>query len=367
MPGRSASRTSRRAGSFPEVRVVSGGAFELIAELAAFTSGPARASLESGKAWIREVRRLAGADLIERVERYTLGLYAELATVALEAPSPRGAAELIAALEALDAASLQRRLLSAESPLNRTMVSDGAIERAIGGDAGARAEVRSAFGLDRTARQAIDRVLGLQPAALRAELMGIAADWARDVFPRYATDALAAIERDRTTKEDQLSRRPGRAVLTDATNGVVFNPSSWVAEVVIIPTVALRPFIVPTELRETSLFVCSVADEALDLDPAAPPRRLVKMAAAIGDDLRLRVLRLLRDEDLNASEIAERLGVERTSLHHHLGILRSAGLLSIRDEGERGWRYALREDGLRGVGPELDSYLRPQTPRRSSS
>ena len=111
----------------------------------------------------------------------------------------------------------------------------------------------------------------------------------------------------------------------------------------------------------------SVADEALDTDPAAPPRRLVKTAAALGDDLRLRVLHLLRDEDLNASEIADRLGVERTSLHHHLGILRSAGLLSIRDEGERGWRYALRADGLSGVGPELESYLRPQTPRRSSS
>jgi DNA-binding transcriptional ArsR family regulator len=358
---------SRRAGWYPPVRVVSGAAFELIAELAAFTSGPARASLESGKAWIREVRRLGGADLIERVERFTLGLYAELATVALEAQSPRGVPELIGALETLDAGALRRRLLSGESPLNRTMVSDGAIERAIAGDVAARTEVRTAFGIDRTARQAIDRVLEAPEGALKAELLQIVGDWAGRVFPRFAPDALAAIERDRIAKEDRLSRSPGREVLTDATNGVAFNPSPWVAEVVIAPTVALRPFLVPTELRETSLFVCSVADEALDTDPAAPPRRLVKTAAALGDDLRLRVLHLLRDEDLNASEIADRLGVERTSLHHHLGILRSAGLLSIRDEGERGWRYALRADGLSGVGPELESYLRPQTPRRSSS
>ncbi len=68
---------------------MTGPAFELIAELAAFTSGPARASLDSGKAWIREVRRAAGADLIQRVERYTLGMYAELATVALEAAPAR--------------------------------------------------------------------------------------------------------------------------------------------------------------------------------------------------------------------------------------------------------------------------------------
>src|SRR2546422_2374620 len=249
MPGRAATRTSRRAGRYPPVRVVSGAAFELIAELAAFTSGPARASLESGKAWIREVRRLAGADLIERVERYTLGLYAELATVALEAPSPRGVPELIGALETLDAGALRRRLLSAESPLNRTMVSDGAIERAIVGDMAARTEVRAAFGIDRTARQAIDRVLDASEGALKAELLQIVGDWAGRVFPRFAPDALAAIERDRIAKEDRLSRSPGREVLTDATNGVAFNPSPRVAEIVIAPTVALRPFLVPTELR----------------------------------------------------------------------------------------------------------------------
>ena len=52
--------------AFPPVRVVSGPAFELAAELAAFTSGPARASLDSGKAWIRDVRSLAGHGPLER-------------------------------------------------------------------------------------------------------------------------------------------------------------------------------------------------------------------------------------------------------------------------------------------------------------
>jgi len=367
MPRQAPANATGASTPFPDVHVVSGAAFEVVAELAAFTSGPARASLDSGKAWIREVRRLAGPELIERVERYTLGLYAELATVALEAPAPRGADQLIRALEALDADALRRRLLSAESPLNRTMVSEGAIERAIAGDAAARAEVRSAFGLDRTARLAIDRVFELHGDALKAEFLTIVRDWAGRVFPRFAADAMAAIDRDRTAREDQLSRMPGQAVLLAATNGVAFNPSPWVVRIVIVPTVALRPFLIPAELRETSVFVCSVADEVLDVDAAAPPRRLVKTAAALGDELRLRVLHLLRDEDLNASEIAERLGVERTSLHHHLGILRSAGLLTIRDEGERGWRFALREDGLRGLGPELESYLGPQGPRRSSS
>jgi DNA-binding transcriptional ArsR family regulator len=107
------------------------------------------------------------------------------------------------------------------------------------------------------------------------------------------------------------------------------------------------------------VFIYSVADEAFDADPGAPPRRLVKVAAALGDELRLRILRVVMDEQLSASEIADRLGVDRTSLHHHLGILRSAGLLSIRDDGVQGWRYMLRDDGFEDVGAWLSGYLRP--------
>ncbi len=337
---------------------MTGPAFELIAELAAFTSGPARASLDSGKAWIREARRAAGADLIQRVERYTLGMYAELATVVLEAAPAHGVDALIAGVEELAPGAFRLRLLGADSPLNRTMVSEGAFERAVGGDAGARAEVSAAMGVDRAARRAVDRVLRTEPAALKADLLSLLHDWASHVFPRFAADALASIERDRLAKERLLAEMPGQSALTVATNGVAFTPSPWVTGIVIVPTVALRPFIVPTELRHTAVFVCSVADEALDVDPLAPPRRLVKTAAALGDELRLRILRVLQGEELSASEIAERMGVERTSLHHHLGILRSAGLLSIRDEGERGWRYALREDAIAGLVLEVESFLR---------
>jgi len=343
---------------FPPVRVVSGPAFELVAELAAFTSGPARASLDSGKAWIRDVRSLAGADLVKRVERYGLGVYGELATIALEAPAPRGIAELITTIEARPPEQLRWRLLGADSPLNRSMIGEGAFERAVAGDREARTEIPTALGADRAARLAIERLLDTDPAATKAEIAAIVAEWADRVFPRFAPDAVAAIERDTAARERQLATESGEEVLSAATTGLEFRASPWVTEIVIVPTVALRPFIIPTELDRTAVFLYSVADEAFDVDPSAPPRRLVKVAAALGDELRLRVLHVLRDEQLSASEIAERLDVDRTSLHHHLGILRSAGLLTIRDEGVRGWRYALRDDGLDGVGPALASYLR---------
>src|SRR4051812_4942373 len=98
---RSQDTDGQRGPAFPPVQIVTGAAFETIAELAAFNSGPARASLESGKTWIREVRALAGPDLVARAERHSFGVYAELGTITLEASEPRGVAELADKLGAM--------------------------------------------------------------------------------------------------------------------------------------------------------------------------------------------------------------------------------------------------------------------------
>ena len=155
--------------AFPPVRFVTGGAFELVAELSAFTSGTARGSLDSGKLWIREVRALAGAELVGRVERFGINVYAELATIALEAAEPRGVAELLAAIRALGAEAFRRRLFGADSTMTRSMVAEGAIELALASEAGAVAELRSTFGFDRARRVAIDRLIATPAGVLLEE------------------------------------------------------------------------------------------------------------------------------------------------------------------------------------------------------
>lgn len=347
--------------AFPPVRVVSGPAFELIAELAAFSSGPARASLESGKTWIREVRALAGADLLRRVDRWAFGLYCELASVALEAGPPYEPDRLVAALHVLPPEALRRRLLGAESAPNQSMVSDGAFDRALAGDPAAQTELRDALGPNRPARQSIDRLLTMAPEAVRADVARIVEAWAARVFPALSTGALSIVARDVAAKERLLATQPGRDVLRAAMTGVDVEPTPSVAEFVLVPTVAMRPFVAPVDWRSIVIFLCSVGDDAFDDDPSAPPRRLVKLMFALGDDTRLRILKVLAGPELTATEIADQLGVDRTSLHHHLGILRSAGLLRIHDDGLRGWRFA-RAANSDDLASALAHYLGTATP-----
>lgn len=350
-------RVEVQRGAFPPVRIAAGPAFEVIAQLSAFTSGPARPSLESGKAWIREVRELAGPELIKGVERWSIALYGELVSVILEAGPPYRPEQLVRQLRAMKPALLWQRLIGAESAPNRAMLSRGAFDRAIAGDVGARAEILDTLGMDGSSRQSLDRLFGTRPELVQAEVAAIVHSWATRVFPAFAEASMALVARDVEVKELLFADTSAREALRTATNGVDLDVSNWATEIVVIPNVAMRPFIAPVEWRSTAIILCPVADEAFDDDPAAPPRRLVQVAAALGDALRLRALHELGTSECTASELAERLGVDRTTLHHHLGILRSAGLVAIRAEGLQSWRYSARADGITGATAALDGYL----------
>jgi DNA-binding transcriptional ArsR family regulator len=345
-----------------DARVVSGPAFEVVAELGAFTSGPARASLESGKPWIREVRARAGRDLIRRVERWGFPMYGELASFVLDAGPPYEPEQLVARLRVTPADVLVRRLLGAESVPNRAMLSEDAFERAIAGERAARVELRQVLGLYPHAKQSIVRLLRTPPRTVQREVAAVVEAWASTVHPAFAQRSAVLTERDVAAKQRLFRELPVHEALRVVTNGVEYDPSFWATDIVVVPTVALRPFNTPVELGTTVILLCPVSDETFDHDPSAPPRRLVQVAAALGDELRLRVLHELGTGDATASQLAERLGVDRTSLHHHLGILRSAGLVAVTASGVQTWRYRLRPDGVAGANAALVDYLGPRNP-----
>ncbi len=81
----------------------------------------------------------------------------------------------------------------------------------------------------------------------------------------------------------------------------------------------------------------------------------------LGDEARLRLLRLLDAERLNVSELTAILGIAQSGVSRHLGLLRDAALVS--EEREGGFTYFRVAPGVRdgadGVGP-LWTLLRAQ-------
>ena|SRR5439155_24358884 len=73
---------------------------------------------------------------------------------------------------------------------------------------------------------------------------------------------------------------------------------------------------------------------------------------ALSEPRRREILRLVRDRELAAGEIATHFEVTRPAISQHLTVLKNAGLLSERREGTRRL-YRARPEGL----AELRSFL----------
>ena len=109
--------------------------------------------------------------------------------------------------------------------------------------------------------------------------------------------------------------------------------------------------------REWRFFGYPVADSALEpTDPLTPPLSVVRLHRALGDETRLRILKLLASRDLYLTEIAQELDLSKPTIKHHLSLLRAAGLVTITESGTVMY-YSLRRNRLDDASVEIKQFL----------
>jgi len=192
--------------------------------------------------------------------------------------------------------------------------------------------------------------------SMLADVHAVMAAWLpmyKEIEPRVRS----IIERDIDLRAaDVASLRPAE-VIERATNGIRWLSEPGVRRIVLAPSYLVRPYNFTFSGPDWRLFIYPVADAALEpRDPLAPPPGVLRLHRALGDDTRLRILRLLRDRDWYLTEIAERLELSKPTIKHHLAQLRAAGLVTLIEEGGLSY-YSLRRDRLEDASTELLRYL----------
>lgn len=74
----------------------------------------------------------------------------------------------------------------------------------------------------------------------------------------------------------------------------------------------------------------------------------------LAEPARRQILELLRQRERPVGELVERLSLSQPGVSKHLRVLRDAGLVRVRPEGQRRW-YGIRAEPL----AELDAWLAP--------
>ncbi|MFH0750879.1 MAG: metalloregulator ArsR/SmtB family transcription factor [Chloroflexota bacterium] len=199
-------------------------------------------------------------------------------------------------------------------------------------------------------RVALGRLLDDPDRELRA-LRRVLRAW-RERFEPIEDRVARMEERDVNGRRADLERLPLADFVEQATGGVRWVPEPGTRRLYLSPSYFTRPYNYVFGGRDWHMFAYPLAESALDGDGGAVPAASIRLFKALGDESRLRILRLLASGDLYLTEIAERMGLSKPTVSHHLALLRAAGLVTITQAGALTY-YTLRRDRIADAGVEL--------------
>ncbi len=312
------------------VRLGAGAGVELLMAAAAVADPDWRAVFHQGQASYDAALAAGGRSLVRDVARF--GRYGWI-NLAGPLTARRGAWSVDALrgwVEATDAGEVHRVLAGARRRQLRSRLDDTTIAAALdGADRTARAEWRRA--MSDTLLQVSPWLLATPPPTVRTVLL--------DVLDRLpAPTRTAPLPRIRA----RLAETGPEALLDEVAPGVTYR-TGILDDVVLVTSPAASPILVVVdEVDRTVILHPPLADGAPD-DAGA---RLRELGRAVGDDTRIRLLQTLRLRASTLPQLCDELGSPRTTLLHHLALLRSAGLVSIEVIDGEANLYRLRPEGF---------------------
>jgi DNA-binding transcriptional ArsR family regulator len=309
---------------------------------------------------IEQVRAAMPADLYAAIEGFGDGdhkTFLVLSVIAAELPDPAGVDELLAALD--DDPEITWRLLVGHNLQGWEAVAEDVCRHVAAGDPEALALARR-LGDEPDCPPKVRALLDHDPVAHGRTVADLVRRLRDSVWDDLEAEAMGPIHRDVAHRRAQLEEgTPLERVVLEATNGYEPEDDPGVTRIRLLPSYWMRPWLVVGRIGDTEVLSTPVADEFLALPSEAPPPALLKLFKALADEGRLQLLRRMASGPIQLSDAVEVLGVTKATAHHHLSILRQAGLVSLRKAG-RDTRYALREDPPEVARDALARYV----PRR---
>ena len=344
----------------PSVRVAVGASFELLAALWAFLDDERHAVYEASSDLVRTEERRLGTDAVatRRFAGGSLRFWDHVLGLAIDSGPPYDVEGLLGQIEAVDPRELRLHLAGRYNAHIGRTASAEQIELAVDGDPAAqRALRRTAYPDESSWQKALRYVLRADPEHLRAELLHILQLWRERAYGEDEERLLVILEREAVAARRQAVRLGPIELIDRVTDGLRWAIDTSMRDVLLAPSYAARPVVFYVEHRGTTLILFPVSEESIRGDEFGPPGRLVKLVKALADEGRLKVLYALRERELTVAEIAELMGVPRTSLWHHILILRSAGLIRATKGAGNQTTYQLQEDALPQVSELLEGFL----------
>lgn len=199
----------------------------------------------------------------------------------------------------------------------------------------------------------IEFISTCKAAPLKKHLIKVMDSWYQEVVEGNRQETEAILEKDYQSKKEMQQKVSSEELVQWATGGVAYTPEPSVHTVLLIPQFIYRPWNIEADIEGTKVFYYPVANESVSpSDRYMPDYFLVQKYKALGDEVRLKMVKLLSEKPRALQEMTEKLDIGKSTIHHHLKILRSAKIVEIIDS-----KYCLKKNVFALLAKEFDWYL----------
>jgi DNA-binding transcriptional ArsR family regulator len=341
------------------VRIEFGPVFEMLTIAQALLYKRHHSYYDLGREWFAKVGR-ESPETFEQLRGFLGGsamVWDHLFGLATEVDPRHEIGSFVQHVAGMDPATLRLELLGIRYRHMQRTVGIERLEAAATGNATAQRDVlRLAWPEDNAWQTGLRELLKAPPEQTKAALVEVLHGLERDLA-RYVETSVSALEADAAEKRQLAKELSGLELIRTAID-TAYVPTGDVQGVVLIPSFVVRPMVYYFEFGDEMLFVYPVSDRQAAALGIGPPDRLVRLAFALGDRGRLRILELLKQGGMTLKEIGDELGVPRSTLRHHMGILRIAGLVRPMQTGAGFNAYQLREEAATDLSEMVEKFLR---------
>lgn len=253
--------------------------------------------------------------------------------IALDAGAPATAERLADAVAATDPVELRRHLLGRYAWSWCTLGGVADIEAAAAGDADAAERLfeRPRYYAGH-ARASLSTLLSVDPYATRARIAAAIEAGRRTLLHPSAADELAAAG---SSAAGALAGADPLAAVERITRGYRYVPEPEAERIVLVPHLEPSARLVLAQHRSARVVAYFATPDR------ASEERLVALGRALADPKRVEILALVGRGVGRASDLVAETGLTRSTVHHHLGQLRDAGLVAL-EGNARAYHYVPR-------------------------
>lgn len=173
-----------------------------------------------------------------------------------------------------------------------------------------------------------------RPAELRERMVRLIEGFYYDHYAEEAPKRIPAMERSAAAHRNEGPSEPAQLArklsgrTTTCLEGVC--AGDW-ARHVFIPSLDMGAYNSCTVIDGVHGLYYPLEPEFAGTPPAeAEEVRLARVYKALGDEQRLRILKMLREREMYAQEVVERTGLHQSVVSRHLSFMKAVGLLTVR-------------------------------------